>query len=130
MDGQQQQPGFRAVYFQVTDGAQAEMQGGAPMLYVGVSYHIPRAEIEEAQRVFEETHDPERAQQVVAKDDVDPQALIQRVTAGGFMPMPDAILERFDTVDSETGDILVLLRVPCIAGSMVLGTDTDLPEAA
>lgn len=128
MDEQQQDPQFRAVYFHVTDGAQSEMLGGMPMLYVGVSYHIGRAEIEEAQRIYEETHDPMQAQQIVAKDDIEPDALLQLVASKGFQPLPDAILERFDTVDSETGDILVLLRVPCIVAMGQQGQ--GLSEAA
>lgn len=108
------EPQYRAVYFQVTDGAQAEMTGGGPLLYVGISYHIPRQDLEEAQRIFDETNDAEQAQQVIARDDVDPERLMDAVRGKGYMPVQDAILERFDTVDSETGDILVLLRVPCM----------------
>jgi len=114
MAEEQGQSQYRAVYFQVTDGAQAEMMNGAPMLYVGVTYHIPRQAIEEAQRIFDETNDPEQAQQMIARDDLDPERLMSSVTDKGYIPVPDAILERFDTVDSETGDILVLLRVPCV----------------
>ena len=112
MDEQQESP-YRAVYFHVTDGAQSEMLGGSPMLYVGLSYHITRAEIETAQRIYQETHDPMQAQQAVAASDVEPDRLLQLVVAQGYQPIANAILERFDTVDSETGDILVLLRVPC-----------------
>ena len=122
MDEQQGSP-FRAVYFHVTDGAQSEMLGGSPMLYVGITYHIARAEIEKAQRIFQETQDPLQAQQVVAMSDVDPNTLLQLVAEQGYLPLPDAILERFDTVDSETGDILVLLRVPC---AIALGNIQDM----
>ena len=111
---EQGQPQFRAVYFQVTDGAQAEMVGGMPLLYVGVTYHIPRVDIEEAQRIYNDTHNADQAQQIIAGDDMEPTALMEMVKAQGYTPVPEAILERFDTVDGETGDILVLLRVPCV----------------
>jgi hypothetical protein len=105
---------FRAVYFQVTDGAQAEMMGGAALLYVGMTYNIPRQSLEEAQRVFDETQDAQQAQQIIARDDIEPNSLMQAVKEKGYQPVPDAILERFDTIDNATGDILVLLRVPCV----------------
>ncbi len=127
---EQQQPSYRAIYFQVTDGAQAEMMGGTPMLYVGVTYHIPRADIEEAQRVFADTKDPAQAQAVIARDDMEPDRLMDVVRTQGYQPMEDAILERFDTVDSATGDILVLLRVPCILAQAQSQGGEDLPKAA
>lgn len=126
---EEQQPSYRAIYFQVTDGAQAEMMGGMPILYVGVSYHIPRAAIEEAQRVFTETQDPAKAQAIIARDDMEPNSLLGVVRDRGYHPMDNAILERFDTVDSTTGDILVLLRVPC-AMEMLQEQGGDLPKAA
>ena len=126
---EQQQPQYRAVYFQVTDGAQSETMGGA-MLYVGVTYHIPRADIEEAQKIFDITHDAEKAQQVIAHEDMDPDRLMKSVTERGFMPVPNAILERFDTIDSETGDILVLLRVPCVMPMAQGGEGGGFSEAA
>ncbi|MHB9130126.1 MAG: hypothetical protein ACYDBB_03425 [Armatimonadota bacterium] len=110
----EQQPQFRAVHFHMTEGAQSQMMGGLPLLYVGISYHIPKEEIEEAQRIYDETRDPARAQQIIEQDDVSPDALLKHVSEHGFQPLPDAVLERFDTVDSDTGDMLVLLRVPCI----------------
>jgi len=125
MDEQQESP-FRAVYFHVTDGAQSEMLGGTPMLYVGITYHISRAEIEKAQLVFMETHDPMQAQQVVAHSDVDPNSLLRHVLESGYQPLPDAILERFDTVDSDTGDILVLLRVPCTIAMGNIGDQSNM----
>jgi len=124
----EQQAQFKAVYFQVTDGAQAEMMGGAPLLYVGMTYHIPRGDLEAAQRIFDETNDAEQAQQIIAKDDINPTSLMDAVTEQGYMPVPDAILERFDTVDSATGDILVLLRVPCVM-TLAQGMG-DMSEAA
>ena len=123
----EQQPEFRAVYFQVTDGAQAEMMGGASLLYVGMSYRIPKQHIEDAQRVYNDTHDADQAQQMIAGDDVDPDHLLQTVRDRGYLPASDAILERFDTVDGDTGDILVLLRVPCV---MTLAQGGGLSEAA
>lgn len=126
-----QQPAYRAIYFQVTDGAQAEMNGGMPLLYVGVSYRIPRADIQEAQRVFTETQDPSQAQAVIARTDLDPDALLQAVKSQGYFPVNDAILERFDTVDGASGDILVLLRVPCVMSlGQEMGGEGDLPKAA
>lgn len=125
---EEQQPEFRAVYFQVTDGAQAEMMGGASLLYVGVSYRIPRADIEEAQRLFELTQDADRAQTIIARDDMDPDQLMNTVRGKGYVPISNGILERFDTVDSETGDILVLLRVPCMM-TLAQGSQ-EFPEAA
>ncbi|MHB0936760.1 MAG: hypothetical protein ACYDCO_23220 [Armatimonadota bacterium] len=126
---QEQEPQYRAVYFQVTDGAQAEMTGGGPLLYVGMTYHIPRQDLEEAQRIFDETNDAEQAQQVIARDDINPDRLMEAVRTNGYMPVQDAILERFDTVDTETGDILVLLRVPCMM-TLAQGMGGDMSEAA
>lgn len=112
MDGQEQQ--FRAVHFHVTEGAQSQMMGGLPLLYVGITYHIAKGELEHAQQVFDETRDTEKAREVVAKVDVGPEELLRRVAEHGYQPLPDAVLERFDTIDSETEDMLVLLRVPCM----------------
>jgi|GEM_PF-1687798 len=119
---------FRAVYFQVTDGAQAEMMGGAPLMYVGLTYHISRRNLEEAQRVFNETQDTAQAHQIIAIDDIEPNSLMEIVKEKGYTPAPDTILERFDTIDSETGDILVLLRVPCVM-AQAAGME-GMPEAA
>jgi len=119
---------FRAVYFQVTDGAQAEMMGGAPLMYVGLTYHISRQNLEEAQRIFNETQDAVQAQQIIARDDIEPNSLMALVKEKGYSPVPDTILERFDTIDSESGDILVLLRVPCVM-AQATGLE-DMPEAA
>ena len=112
MEGQQSD--FHAVHLHVTEGAQTEMFSATPILYVGMSYHIPRATIEEAQQVFEQTKDPDQAQLVINNMDVSPRELVQHVAEHGFAPVLGAMLERFDTVDSDTGDILVLLRVPCV----------------
>lgn len=112
MDEQQSQ--FRAIHLHVTEGAQTEMFGGTPLLYVGLSYHIPHEKIEEAQQVYAMTQDLNQAQQVIINVDVSPDELVKRVAEHGYAPVPGAVLERFDTVDSDSGDMLVLLRVPCI----------------
>ncbi len=109
-----QQPQFHAIHLHVTEGAQTEMFGEIPLLYVGVSYHIPREKLEEAQQVFESTQDIQQAQLVILNADISPDTLVERVMSHGYAPVPEAVLERFDTVDSETGDLLVLLRVPCV----------------
>lgn len=110
---EEQQPQFHAIHLHVTEGAQTEMFGDVPLLYVGLSYHIPHEKLEEAQRVFETTQDTRQAQLVILEADISPDMLLKQVMEHGYAPVPEAVLERFDTVDSETGDMLVLLRVPC-----------------
>ncbi|HEY3416401.1 MAG TPA: hypothetical protein VGM23_05910, partial [Armatimonadota bacterium] len=98
-----QQPEYHAMHFHVTEGAQSQMLGGLPLLYVGISYHIPRDTLERAEEVFQQTQDVERARSLIAGDDIGPDSLLQHVAEHGFQPVPDALLERFDTVDSDTG---------------------------
>ncbi|MHB9026512.1 MAG: hypothetical protein ACYC7E_20445 [Armatimonadota bacterium] len=108
-----QQPPYQAMHFHVTEGAQSQLLGGLPLLYVGISYHIARETLERAEAVYSQTQDLEQARSMIAEDDIGPDMLLRHIVDRGFQPVPDALLERFDTVDTDSGDMLVLLRVPC-----------------
>ena len=69
-----QQPQFHAIHLHVTEGAQTEMFGELPLLYVGISYHISRDKLEEAQQVFESTQDALQAQRVIMNVDISPDS--------------------------------------------------------
>jgi len=72
-----------------------------PVTYLGTSYRIPASAFNTIQQL--EWERP-------------PRELVQAVTLNDgrrFSPDQDGIIERFDTIDQATGDVIVTYRIPC-----------------
>lgn len=90
-----------AVYYHPTDSGMQTLAGDRPITYVGVSYRIPASAFNTIQQL--EWERP-------------PNELVRNVTLDdgrSFEPDRHGIIERFDTIDGDTGDVIVTYRIPC-----------------
>jgi hypothetical protein len=88
------------VFYQSTDRGMGNINGAAPVTYYGVSYRIPRSEHNTIRQLEWELPPRELLVPVTTNDGVE------------LTPDIDGIVERFDTLDRETGDLIVTYRVP------------------
>ena len=87
-------------YYSTTKGV-TEQQTGEPTIYYGKVFKIPSKLFSEEGDVDFETEIAELVQEIQSKDSE---------------PMLDAAtVERYETLDIETGDAWVMYRVPCKA---------------
>lgn len=89
------------VLYHPTDSGTQSLADDRPLTYVGTSYRIPASAFNTIQQL--EWERP-------------PRELLRPVTLGDgrrLEPDPSGIIERFDTVDQETGDVIVTYRIPC-----------------
>ena len=96
MDGQ--------VYYQSVQRGLQNPAGSDPITYFGVTYRIPRSEHATLRQVEWEPNPRELMDDVALAD------------GRNAAPVDDAIVERFETYDRDTGDVLVMYRVPCRVG--------------
>ncbi len=91
-----------AVYYQSTSRGQANPDGPPNVVYFGKTYRIPKRDAGDgyAQRKWE----------------VDPAHLAKPIQLPGsgvqYAPIPGAIIERHEVLDTDTGDLLVMWRIP------------------
>jgi hypothetical protein len=89
-------------YFSTLRGV-TEQETHSPVVYYGASWRIPRASMRS-----------EEAAKKAMKQDFDRlEALLQR-TFEDKKVIVGGIIERYETYDIETGDMLVLYRIPYI----------------
>ncbi len=89
------------VLYQTADRGFADPRGERGLSYVGVTYRIPRCD-HDTIRQLEWERPPHELIEPICRDD-----------GSTLLPEPDAVIERFDTVDRDTGDMLVMYRIPC-----------------
>jgi hypothetical protein len=96
--GSDETPG--AVYYQPLHHGLQNPTGDKAITYFGTTYRVPASAHNTIQQLEWETP---------------PNELVQPLTlADGSQLQPDVggIIERFETLDNETGDLLVLYRIP------------------
>ncbi|MHB1157610.1 MAG: hypothetical protein ACYC26_12340 [Phycisphaerales bacterium] len=89
------------VFYQPLHHGMQNPTGSAAITYVGTTYRIPRSEHNTIRQLEWETP---------------PNELIDDITLDdGCVLQPDrqGIIERFETLDRDTGDLLVMYRIPC-----------------
>jgi hypothetical protein len=89
---------FTVAYYSTTMGV-TQQKTGAPTIYHGKVFRIPKALFSEEGEVnFEK----------------DIGELIQEIQEKGLEPvLHEATIERYETCDTESGDVWVMYRVPC-----------------
>lgn len=91
------------VFYQNVTRGIANPDGSQPVQYFGKVFRIPRSE-----------HDTIRQ----LEWEINPHELLEGVTdrdGRALMPLASSVIERLETYDRETGDVLVMYRVPCAA---------------
>mgnify|MGYP006307056981 CR=1 FL=1 len=89
-----------AVFYHPTDHGMGNMNGTAPITYYGQSYRIPRSEHNTIRQIEWELPPRELLQPVRLDDGTE------------LLPVTEGIVERFDTYDQQSGDLIVTYRVP------------------
>lgn len=90
------------VFYQPLHHGLQNPTGCAAITYVGTTYRVPQSEHNTIRQLEWETPPGELIGENVTLDD-------------GSVLVPDrtGIIERFETLDRDTGDLLVMYRIPC-----------------
>jgi len=90
-----------AVYYHPTHSGVQTMSDDRPITYLGTSYRIPASAFNTIQQLEWERPPRELVRDVTLDD------------GRSFEPDRQGIIERFDTIDDQTGDVIVMYRIPC-----------------
>lgn len=101
-------------FFSMFEGI-TEQQTDAELLYLGVLLRIPKEEI----------NTPAHYE----KEDATMQRLPYLVKAEGFEPVPGGVIERYDAWDADSGDLLIMCRVPYRSDSAETSDDEQRAQA-
>lgn len=77
-------------------------RGSGGIVYCGVTFRVPRADANTIRRLEWETPPAELTEPIDLPD------------GRQLMPMTRGIIERFESIDRDTGDLLVMYRIPCL----------------
>lgn len=90
------------VYYQSVSRGLENPDGKRPVAYYGRVYRIPRSEHASIRQLEWE---------------LNPEELLAQLSADSAVPLaqlPGGVIERFEIFDSESGDVWVMYRVPCV----------------
>ncbi len=89
------------VYYQPLHHGMQNPTGCDSIIYVGTTYRVPRSEYNTIRQLEWEIPPDELIDDITFDDDC------------VLVPDRQGIIERFETLDRDTGDLLVMYRVPC-----------------
>ncbi len=92
-----------ALLYQTTDRGWTNPSGERHVVYYGTTYRIPASAHNTIQQLEWERNPTELCHDITLEDGTT------------LTPDPSGIVERTDTFDAETGDLLVTYRVPYVA---------------
>ncbi len=91
-----------ALLYQTTDRGWTNPTGDRPVTYYGMTYRVPACARNTIQQLEWERSPAEILQTITSPD------------GDTLRPDPQGLVERTDTLDPETGDLLVTYRIPYI----------------
>ncbi len=90
----------KAVLYQSVNRGFSNPDGSEPITYFGVSFRIPRRDHATIRQLEWEVPPAELCETLHLKD------------GRTLKPLLDDVIERFETIDQQSGDVLVMYRVP------------------
>jgi hypothetical protein len=90
----------KAVLYQSVNRGFSHPDGSEPITYFGVSFRIPRSDHATVRQLEWEVPPAELCETLHLKD------------GRTLEPVLDDVIERFETIDQQSGDVLVMYRIP------------------